>query len=121
MTFAVPDVLGLLHDHVETPLASASNGSEVDFYVAGGCKKIDLTFKASGFDTNDSLAFAIEEWNGSAWVATSVGFTQTADGQRTVLLDNRVVTGSKMRVTATPTLNTATGLTVQVLAKPRQH
>lgn len=119
-TYIAQDIKNVLYDAITAPLTADGNSTELDFDVLEGCPDSEIALNVVDIDTGESVEFALWQYDGSTWVDTGLKQNVVADGEVIISLNNRMVTGSKLRLAHDLTLPTGSdGVNVHGHLRPR--
>lgn len=119
MAYQEQDINGVLYDG--DALTADGYSEIIDFSVAGGCPDAEIVLKTSDRETGESISFIVNNYNGSTYDALPTRLHGiAANGEYIIPIDNRIVTGSKMKVQHDVTLPTGSdGIKVWGHIRPR--
>lgn len=119
--YQAQDINSVLYNAIDTPLTADGNSSEIDFGVDGGCPDGELVFNLTDRETGESITFIVQDYISAAFADTVYQMRGiAADGVYVLPINNRMVTGSKLRIKHDITLSTTTkdGIKVHAHFRP---
>ena len=99
------DIKNVLYDNMTTAITADGNSSEIDFGVAGGCPDGELVFSILDRTTGESVTLIVQDYLSGSFSSTPLRLHGiAANGVYVIPINNRVITGSKLRINHDVTL-----------------
>lgn len=117
MVYQAQDIKNVLYDG--SAVTADGNSSEIDFGVDGGCPDGELIFHITGRATGESVHLIPQDYVGGSFVDSPLQLRGiAADGDYVIPINNKVITGRKLRVKHDVTLPSGGGLVIHGHFRP---